>query len=117
MQDANGATLATYGALAQAASGITLSSAAPLLSAGGNYKVVGQRLKRPDVALKVNGRAIFGLDVQASTSFFSMMRDIAAAWGRADPVIADGNNGRIRQVAPDGTISTWAGRGREPKVY
>lgn len=67
VQDANGATLANYGALAQAAATATVTQPVPLLSASG-YKVIGQKLPRPDVPLKVNGRAIFGMDVHPNNT-------------------------------------------------
>ena len=54
-----GAT-ATYGQLAAAAASVTLASTPPLL---GSNRIVGQSVQRLDIPSKVNGSAVFGLEI------------------------------------------------------
>jgi isoquinoline 1-oxidoreductase beta subunit len=51
-----------YGSVADAASKLTPPEDAPLYSASG-YVLVGQSVQRPDLPAKVNGTAVYGLDV------------------------------------------------------
>jgi len=64
VKDSGGNILATYGQLAATASTLVVPSPSPLLSATTGYQVVGKRLPRPDIKLKVDGSAIFGIDVR-----------------------------------------------------
>ncbi len=64
----------TYGALAPIAAGLTPPAAPPILSAGGNYGLVGQPVKRPDIALKVNGSAKFGIDVRVPNMVYASVK-------------------------------------------
>ena len=50
-----------YGAIVAAAAALTPPAAAPLVT---TYKVIGQRLQRKDIPAKVNGSAVFGIDVK-----------------------------------------------------
>ena len=74
VQDAYGVQLATYGQLAQTASTIVLPGPAPILSAGAGYKLIGQKLPRPDIKLKVDGSAVFGLDLRLPGMVFAAVR-------------------------------------------
>lgn len=111
VKDANGAVLATYGELAEAASTVVLASAAPLMSSGGNYKVVGQKRQRPDIRKKVDGSAIFGIDVRLPGMVFGSVRHcptrggIVASMGSAPAGMTAVNLGDA--VAVTGP-NTWA---------
>ena len=65
-----GAT-ATYGQLAAAAASVTLASTPPLL---GSNRIVGQSVQRLDIPSKVNGSAVFGLDVRLSGMKYAAVR-------------------------------------------
>ncbi len=56
-------TSISYGKVAAAAAKLTPPANPPLYSANG-YTLVGQSVKRPDIPSKVNGSAIFGIDVR-----------------------------------------------------
>ena len=61
----------TYGALASAAAGIKLTT---LPAAGNSSAVIGQSVIRPDIRQKVNGSAVFGLDVMIPGMKFAAIR-------------------------------------------
>ncbi len=58
---ATGASV-SFGSIAAAAAKLTPPTSAPLLSANG-YTLVGQKVPRPELPAKVNGTAVYGLDV------------------------------------------------------
>ena len=93
VQDANGVTLATYGQLAAVASTIVLPGAAPILSGPGTYKLIGKTFARPDVKLKVNGSAIFGLDVRLPGMVYAAVRHCPTLGGtvKSDPAAPSGS--------------------------
>ncbi len=67
----------TYAALAATAAAIPLplATAPTLLSAGKPYKNIGARVKRPDLPSKVNGTAIFGIDVRVPGMVFAAVKN------------------------------------------
>jgi trimeric autotransporter adhesin len=61
-----------------------------------------------------NGRAGFAGDGQQAAS--AALNDPENIWIRKDGsvLITDGDNGRVRRIAPDGVVSTFAGSGVSP---
>ena len=53
----------SYGAVASAAAKIA-SPPEPVLKQPGQFKIIGKSTKRQDIPLKVNGKAIYGIDVK-----------------------------------------------------
>ncbi len=64
----------TYGVLAPLAASLTPPANPTILSASGKYGLVGQPVKRPDIALKVNGSAKFGIDVMVPGMVFAAIK-------------------------------------------
>ena len=64
----------TYGALAPLAATLTPNATPAILSASGAYSLLGQSVKRPDIALKVNGAAKFGIDVRVPGMVFASLK-------------------------------------------
>jgi isoquinoline 1-oxidoreductase beta subunit len=94
VRDNNGALVATYGALAPMAATLTLSAPAPLLSKTRGYKLVGTSVPRRDIPLKVNGSAVFGLDVRVAGMVYAVVKHC--------PVI--GGTVGTMPAAPAGTL-------------
>jgi isoquinoline 1-oxidoreductase beta subunit len=71
----------TYGALATTAASSDARSLAPnlddpaqLLSDPASFKVVGQKVRRPDIPLKTNGSAKFGIDIWMPGMTFAVVK-------------------------------------------
>lgn len=62
----------TYGSLASAAAQLSLDVLPATKTS--NYTSIGQRVPRPDVRLKVNGQAVFGLDIRLPNMRFAAVR-------------------------------------------
>ncbi len=92
VNDANGAQVATYGQLAAKAATIALAGPAALKSSPGHYGVIGKALQRPDVRLKVDGSAIFGLDVRLPGMVYAAVRHCPTAGGTVASVGGGGIN-------------------------
>lgn len=70
----------TYAELAPAAALLTVPAGPKLISAGSAYKVIGTAAKRPDIPSKVNGSAVFGIDVKVPGMVFASVKH-APAYG------------------------------------
>ncbi len=86
VKDANGMILAPYGALAEAAATLTLPGPAPLLSQTRGYQVIGQKLPRPDLKLKVDGSAIYGIDTRLPGMVFAAVRHCPVLGGSVNTI-------------------------------
>ncbi len=115
VQDANGAKLATYGQLAAVASTIALPAAAPILSGPGSYKLIGTSMARPDVKLKVNGSAVFGIDVRLPGMVYAAVRHCPTLGGTVKSVPAAPSGSQVvnlgNAVAVTGA-NTWQANSR-----
>ncbi len=111
VQDANGKLVATYGQLATAASTIVLPTPAALLSTPGAYKVIGQKLQRPDVRQKVDGSAIFGIDVRLPGMVYASVKHCPTLGGTVKTAPASSSGRTVvnlgNAVAVTGP-NTWA---------
>ena len=109
VQDANGVLVATYGQLAQAAAAITLGSPAPILSTPATYKVIGQKMLRPDIWKKVDGSAVFGIDVHPNNTPSPLLAGMVFATVKHCPTIG----GTVKTVgaAPAGSQVVNLGTG------
>jgi isoquinoline 1-oxidoreductase beta subunit len=111
VQDAKGVPLATYGQLAALAATFTLPTAAPLLSTPSNYKLIGQKLQRPDVRQKVDGSAIFGIDVRLPGMVYASVKHCPTIGGAVASVPASSGGRQVinlgNAVAVTGP-NTWA---------
>ena len=74
VRDNTNALVATYGTLAPLAATLTLATPATILSKTNGYKLVGTSVQRPDIPLKVNGSAIFGLDVRVAGMVYATVK-------------------------------------------
>ena len=68
----SGATY-SYGAVAAAAALLTPPASAPLVP-DAEFKVIGKTVKRPDIPSKVNGSAIYGLDVRLPNMVYAIIK-------------------------------------------
>lgn len=78
----------TYGALATTAASSDARSLAPnlddpvaLLSSPASFKVIGQKVERPDIPLKINGSAKFGIDVWMPGMVFATVKHCPTVGG------------------------------------
>ena len=112
----------TYGVLAPIAadptkvtppaSYIVASTKAKILSKTTGYKLIGQPVTRPDIALKVNGKAIFGIDVKVPGMVFAAIRQCPVFGGTVavTPGVPAGAKGVVNltnAVAVVSAESTW----------
>jgi isoquinoline 1-oxidoreductase subunit beta len=63
----------TYGELAEDASKLDIPTA-PKLKDPKDFKILGKAVKRPDVPMKVNGTAVFGIDVQVPNMVYASVQ-------------------------------------------
>jgi isoquinoline 1-oxidoreductase beta subunit len=63
----------TYGELAEDASKLDIPQE-PKLKDPKDFKILGKAIKRPDVPLKVNGKAVFGIDVQVPDMVYASVQ-------------------------------------------
>ncbi len=78
----------TYGALATTAASSDARALAPnlddpatLLSDPASFKVIGQKVQRPDIPLKINGSAKFGIDVWMPGMVFAVVKHCPTVGG------------------------------------
>lgn len=104
----------TYGSIASKANAVITNP--PILSSAGAYKLVGSPVKRPDIALKVDGSAKFGLDAivtnGSSPMVFAAVRQCPVFGGTvaAAPATPSGALGVVNLgtgVAVVSAESTW----------
>jgi isoquinoline 1-oxidoreductase beta subunit len=111
VQDANGVPLASYGDLAPLAATITLPTAAPVLSTPTTRKVIGQSVQRPDIKLKVNGRAVYGIDARVPGMVYAAIRHCPTIGGTVASVGAAPTGSQLvnlgNAIAATGP-NTWA---------
>jgi len=106
---------ATYGTLAPIAADPAKVSppANPVItSAAGGYSLVGKPVNRPDIALKVNGSAKFGIDVQVPGMVFAAIKQCPVFGGTVAtmPTVPSGAVGIVNlgnAVAVVSAESTW----------
>ena len=67
-----GATL-TYGQVAAAAALLPPPASAPLVP-DSQFRCIGKTLARPDIPFKVDGSAVFGLDVRVPNMVYAVIR-------------------------------------------
>ncbi len=102
----------TYGALAPIAAGLTPPASPPILSAASGYSLIGLPVKRPDIALKVNGNAKFGIDAMVPGMVFAAIKQCPVFGGTvaATPAVPAGAMAVVNlgnAVAVVSTESTW----------
>ena len=105
----SGVTL-TYGSVAADAALLTPPASAPLVP-DSQLKVIGQRLARPDIPLKVDGSAKYGIDTRLPGMVFAVIRHCPTFGGtlQATPSTPSG----AIAVIP---VNVSAGTGRGPDV-
>ncbi len=79
-----------YGALAPAAAKLT-PPANPTLIADANLKLIGKPMRRLDIPDKVNGRAIYGIDVRIPNMVFAAVKHCPSLGGTVAKLPANGN--------------------------
>jgi isoquinoline 1-oxidoreductase beta subunit len=97
---------AHFGPMGAAAAGQTPNDVQPKSRA--DWKLIGQRAPRTDIPAKVNGQAVFGLDVRPSGLLFAALRMCPVLGGSAasiDPAPALALPGVSRVV----TLDAWGG--------
>jgi isoquinoline 1-oxidoreductase beta subunit len=104
----SGASL-TYGDVASDASLLVPVANAPLVP-DGHFKVIGQALARPDIPLKVDGSAKFGIDIRLPNMVFAVVRHCPSFGGTVASVPAT-PSGSLAVVALK--VSPGTGRGTE----
>ena len=87
----------TYGALAFRAGQMTPPADAPLLGSG---RFIGTSIPRADIPVKVNGAAIFGIDVQLPGMVFAAVQNCPVAGGTTPA--------GFMPLSPSGTIAAVA---------
>ena len=108
VKDAHGTLVATYGQLATAASAITLPGPAALRSSPGSYSVIGQRLQRPDVRLKVDGSAVFGIDVRLPGMVYASVHHCPTLGGTVGSMGGGSNLINLGNAVAATGANTWA---------
>jgi isoquinoline 1-oxidoreductase subunit beta len=106
---------APYGVLAPIAADpaqVTPPANAPILSATNGYSLVGQSVIRPDIRMKVNGQAKFGIDVQVPGMAFAAIKNCPIYGGTVatTPAVPTGALAVVNlgtAVAVVSTESTW----------
>lgn len=109
--DANGATVATFGSLAPMAATMTLAGPSPTLSSPSTYKVIGKAMPRPDVRLKVDGSAIFGLDVRLPGMVYAAVRNSPTIGGTVKSAPASSGSSTVVNLGNAVVVTganTWA---------
>ena len=111
--DSNGGRW-TYGELASTAAGISPASLTiTRRSSAGSYSVVGQPRIRPDIREKVDGSAIFGLDVRIPGMLFAAVRHgptlgtKVSTMGTAPAGMSAVNLGNSVAVVASNTWAAW----------
>lgn len=96
----------TYGSVASAAALLTPPASAPLVP-DSEFRYIGKTVKRKDIPSKVNGSAIFGIDVRLPGMVYAVVRHSPAFGGtlKAVPTTPTG----MQRVIP---LKVWAGTGR-----
>jgi len=65
----------TYGQLAAAAALLPVPTSPAILSATNGYHLIGQPVQRPDIPLKVDGSAVFGIDVRIPGMVYAAIKN------------------------------------------
>jgi len=99
-------TTYTYGSVAAAASLLTPPTSAPLIPEI-DFKVIGKTMKRKDIPSKVNGSAIFGIDVRLPGMLYAIVRHSPAFGGTLKSVPATPTG--MTKVVP---LKVWPGTAR-----
>lgn len=96
----------SYGEVAAAAALLTPPSGAPLVP-DSQFKLIGKTLARPDILAKVDGSAIYGLDVRVPNMVYAVIRHCPSFGGTltAPPATPAG----MIAVVP---TKVWSGTGR-----
>ena len=77
----NGSTSLSYGELVEAASKLPAPTK-PTLKSFKDFTQLGKKTARPDVPMKVNGTAIFGMDVQLPGMYYAAMLHAPTIYGK-----------------------------------
>ena len=103
-----------YGALVDAAATLPVPAAGSVrLKDPKDFRLIGTRAKRLDTPAKVNGRAVFGIDVQVPGMKIRRARDLAGV--RRQRQVARRSGGAARQGrAPGGAAARGRRRHRRP---
>lgn len=105
IRHSSGATF-TYGSVAAAAALLTPPASAPLVP-DSQFRYIGKTVRRKDIPAKVNGSAIFGIDVQLPGMLYAIVRHSPAFGGTLKTVPAT-PTGMVKVVP----LKVWAGTGR-----
>ncbi|MDF1719219.1 MAG: xanthine dehydrogenase family protein molybdopterin-binding subunit [Minwuia sp.] len=103
-----------YGVLAAAAAGIKLN-AIPALRDPSEFRIIGQPQQRLDIPAKVDGTAIFGIDVRLPDMLFAAVKHppvVGATVKQFDPAQVQRMPGVVKTIAVPGGVaviadSTW----------
>ncbi len=104
----SGATL-TYGQVAAAAALLPPPTSAPLVP-DAQFKCIGKTLARPDIPFKVDGSAVFGLDVRVPNMVYAVIRH-CPTFGGTLAAMPSTPSGMIAVVAT--RVATVTARGAE----
>ncbi len=104
----SGATL-TYGQVAAAAALLPPPASAPLVP-DGKFTCIGKTLARPDIPFKVDGSAIYGLDVRVPNMVYAVIRHCPTFGGRL-AAMPSTPSGAIAVVAT--SVASTTARGSE----
>lgn len=93
---------ATYGSLAAAASILPVPTNSSLVSPA-NFRIIGQPIARPDIPSKVNGSAIFGIDVRVPNMLFAVIHHCPTIGGTlaSTPAVPQGALYVVPVTTPD----------------
>lgn len=83
VRDPNSGRELSYGALARAAASVVLTHEVPLKRPA-RYRLIGTRLPRVDTAEKMNGKAIFGLDLKKAGMLYAAVRSVPTLRGEIE---------------------------------
>ncbi|MEY4372924.1 MAG: hypothetical protein RL219_1693 [Actinomycetota bacterium] len=96
----------TYGTVAEAAARLTPPASAPLVP-DAEFRYIGKTVKRKDLPAKVNGSAVFGLDVRLPGMVYAIVKH-SPSFGGTLKVLPATPTGMLRVVP----LKVWTGTGR-----
>lgn len=110
--DTTSGNTATYGEVAADAAALPPPSNPKILSKSQGYRLVGKRLKRKDIPLKVNGSALYGIDAQVPGMVHAVVKHCPILGGKLGSTPAT-PPGALGVVALDNAVAvvaedTWA---------